>query len=54
MSYILIKTAKHIDEIHDADYCYIPAGIYLLKVKYRNTRTRCEICPKLTIKTPEF
>ena len=30
-----------------------PAGIYLLKVNNRNTRTRCEICPKLTIKTPE-
>ena len=30
-----------------------PAGIYLLKVKNRNTRTRCEICSKLTIKLPE-
>ena len=30
-----------------------PAGICLLKVNNRNTRTRCEICPKLTIKTPE-
>ena len=28
-----------------------PAGIYLPKVKNRNTRTRCEICSKLTIKT---
>ena len=26
-------------------------GIYLLKVNNRNTRTRCEICSKLTIKT---
>ena len=40
-------------------YCYehlrrlIPAGIYMLKVNNRNTRTRCEICSKLTIKTPE-
>ena len=25
------------------------AGIYLLKVNNRNTRTRCEICSKLTI-----
>ena len=25
---------------------------YLLKVNNRNIRTRCEICPKLTIKTP--
>ena len=30
-----------------------PAGIYLLKVNNRNTRTRCEICSKLTIKIPE-
>ena len=26
-----------------------PAGIYLLKVNNRNTRTRCEICSKLTL-----
>ena len=30
-----------------------PAGIYLLKVKNRSTKTRREICSKLTIKTPE-
>ena len=29
------------------------AGIYLLKVNYGNTITMCEICSKLTIKTPE-
>ena len=29
-----------------------PAGIYLHKVNNRNTRTRCEICLKLTIKIP--
>ena len=29
-----------------------PVGIYLLKVNNRNTRTRCEMCSKLTIKTP--
>ena len=27
---------------------YIPVGIYLLKVNNRNTRTRCEICSKLS------
>ena len=27
-----------------------PAGIYLLKVNNRNTRARCEICSKWTIK----
>ena len=30
-----------------------PVGNYMLKVNIRNTRTRCEICSKLTIKTPE-
>ena len=30
-----------------------PAGIYVLNVNNRNTRTRCEKCSKLTIKTPE-
>ena len=30
-----------------------PADIYLLKVDNRNTRKRCEICSKLTIKTPD-
>ena len=30
-----------------------PANIYLLKVSSRNTRKRCELCSKLTIKTPE-
>ena len=33
--------------------CLFPAGIYMLKVNNRNSRTRCEICLKLTIKTPE-
>ena len=30
-----------------------PAGNYMFKVNNRNTRIRCEICSKLTIKTPE-
>ena len=30
-----------------------PADNYLFKVNNRNTRTRCEICSKLTIKTAE-
>ena len=29
------------------------AAIYLLKVRNKNTRTRCEICSKLTIKISE-
>ena len=31
----------------------IPTDIYLFKVNNRNTRKSCEICSKLTIKTPE-
>ena len=30
-----------------------PAGNYMFKVNNRNTKTRCEICSKFTIKTPE-
>ena len=30
-----------------------PANIYLFKVNNRSTRKKCEICSKLTIKTPE-
>ena len=31
-----------------------PAGTYMFKVNNRNTKTRCKICLKLTIKTPEW
>ena len=31
----------------------IPVGLYLVKVNNRNTRTRCKICSKLTMKTTE-
>ena len=30
-----------------------PSGISLLQVNNRNTTTRCEMCSKLTIKTPQ-
>ena len=30
-----------------------PVGIYLLQVNNKNTQIRCEICSKLTIKTPK-
>ena len=30
----------------------IEANIYSLKFNHRNTRKKCEICLKLTIKTP--
>ena len=32
--------------------CGFPVGIYLLKVNNRSTRTRCETCSNLSIKTP--
>ena len=32
---------------------YYPVNIHLFKVNNINTRKRCEICSKLTIKTPE-
>ena len=31
----------------------LPVGIYIFKVNNRNTKTRCEICSKLTVKTSE-
>ena len=30
-----------------------PAGNYVFRVNNRNTRTRCKICSKLTVKMPE-
>ena len=30
-----------------------PADNYMFKLNNKNTRTRCEICSKLTTKTPE-
>ena len=31
-----------------------PAKIYLFQVNNRSTKKKCEICSKLTIKTPEW
>ena len=36
-----------------AEVFVYPGGNYLLKFNNRSTRTRCEICSKLTIKTPK-
>ena len=33
--------------------CKYPVGICLLEVNNKSTKTSCEICSKLTIKTPE-
>ena len=34
-------------------FCDFPDGNYMFKVNNRNTRTRCEICSELTMKTLE-
>ena len=39
-------------QIYSERFCYL-ASIYLFKINNKNTRTRCEICSKLEIKTPE-
>ena len=43
--YEMLKKAFGTCRIH------LPANIYLLKVNNGNTKKRCEICSKLTIKT---
>ena len=56
-NYAVVLILKKEESLTYSNFCLnnvqIPAGIYLLKVNNRNTRTRCEICSKLTIKTPE-
>ena len=41
-----------VDFKHSFENSY-PAGTFLFKAKNTNTRTSCEICSELTIKTPE-
>ena len=48
-----VKLSHHFPLSKHNQMIFIPAGMYLLKVNNRNTRTRCEICSKLTINTPE-
>ena len=50
---IMTSDVGIIDLIFSETFFPDPGGIYLLKVNNRNTRTRCEICSKLTIKTPK-
>ena len=47
----MIFASLNLDQIRHI-FTY-PAKIYLLKINNRNTRKKCEICSKLTIKTPE-
>ena len=56
--YLITKAINHksIVKVRQVQYMYDhvnPAGNCMFKVNNRNTRTRCEICSKLTIKTPE-
>ena len=52
--YLCKESINIFDFLHgDAHRGKDPVGIYLRKVNNRNTITRCEICSKLTIKTPE-
>ena len=52
---MMMKMKNRLDrhDINSPRSRHIPAGNYIFKVNNRNTRTRCEICSKLTIKTPE-
>ena len=52
----IVKTPMRNGELNDKGNhsgAGSPAGNCMFKVNNRNTRTRCEICSKLTIKTPE-
>ena len=40
--------------MNEPSHCLFPAGSFMLKVNNRNTRTKWEICLKLTIKASEF
>ena len=42
-----------LSQIWDYDSEPHPIGNYMFKVNNKNTRTRCETCSNLTIKTPE-
>ena len=44
-----MNTAVNYHEYHNAT---VPVGNYLFRVNKKPTRTRCEMCWKLTIKTP--
>ena len=51
----LVKSKSKQDVVYTVDMTIgrCPAGNYMFKVNKRNTKTRCEICSKLTIKIPE-
>ena len=45
---------RFVRSIQKVKTCSYPAGNYMFKVNNKNTRTRCEISSKLTIKAPKF
>ena len=53
MLYGFISFSRSIIFFYQASLKMYQVWIYLLKVNNRNTRTRCEICSKLTMKAPE-
>ena len=46
---IILKIRENFQEIQRTS---VSAGNYMFKINNRNTRTRCEICSNITIKTP--
>ena len=52
-SCVISKVSKCAIHILGTSISKLPAGNYMFKVNYKKTRKRCEICSKLTIKTPE-
>ena len=50
---LVLEICKYVNDPPEFSLIIFPSGICLLKVNNRNTRTRCEICSKLTINTPE-
>ena len=48
---LLGVTGTSFNMISNSQRCNL-GGLYLLKVNNRNTKTRCGICSKLTIKIP--
>ena len=51
--FISDKSVSHSIKYNISIISVFPASNYMFKVNNRNTRTRCEICSKLTINTPE-
>ena len=52
-SYFCILMEHRVNIVRWGEMWILPAGNYVFKAKNRNARLRCEICLKLTTKTPE-